>query len=65
MTSAKNNALSPAAVDLGLGDQLTQQLADQEMERKKKIMGGAGRQSMPAMYGDSTMGLAVMNLYGS
>lgn len=64
MTSAKNYALSPAAADLGLGEQLTQQLADQETERKKKLMGGAGKNALPAAYGDSTMSLAAMNLFG-
>lgn len=36
--SAKNFGLSPAAHDLGLGDQLVQQLQDQEEERKKKLL---------------------------
>lgn len=32
---------APASADLGLGDQITQQLADQEEERKKKMMGAS------------------------
>ena len=30
--------VSPAALDLGLGDSLRQQLAQQEEERKKKLL---------------------------
>lgn len=36
--SQKNLPLSPAAMDLGLGDQLTQQLQDLEAERQKKAL---------------------------
>lgn len=38
MLSEKNQMLSPAVADLGLGDQLTQQLEDQEAARKKKML---------------------------
>lgn len=38
MPAGKNFPLSPAAADLGLGDALTQQLADQEADRKKKVL---------------------------
>lgn len=38
MLSSKNMMLSPAATDLGLGDQLKSQLEAQEEERKKKLM---------------------------
>lgn len=42
--SAKNYPLSPAGADLGLnpdglGDNLTEQLEEQETERKKKLLG--------------------------
>jgi len=44
--SAKNYPLSPAGADLGLnadgfglGDSLTEQLDEQETERKKKLLG--------------------------
>lgn len=36
--SAKNMSLTPAAQDLGLGDQLNVQLEDQLAERKKKLL---------------------------
>lgn len=36
--SAKNFGLTPAAVDLGLGDQLKTQLDDQEEERKRALL---------------------------
>ena len=35
-TSAKNSIFSPAATDLGLGDQLNQQLQDETEEEKKR-----------------------------
>jgi len=39
MTSAKNAPLSPAATDLGLGDQLHQQLEDEtEEQRRRRLM---------------------------
>lgn len=38
MMAAKNFQLSPAGQDLGLGDQLKQQLDAQEIERKKKLL---------------------------
>lgn len=63
MNNPKNYAISSAAADLGLGDQLTQQLADQEDERKKKLM-TAGKGALPSAYGDGVMGLASMNLLG-
>lgn len=37
----KQLSLAPASADLGLGGQIHQQLADQEEERKKKLMGGS------------------------
>lgn len=55
----KNFAISAAGTDLGLGDMLTQQLQDQEMERKKKLMTQA-----PRNYGDSALGPAAMSLLG-
>lgn len=39
-TARKNLALTPATQDLGLGDQITQQLQDEEEERKKKLLKG-------------------------
>lgn len=43
-TSAKNLPLSPAGADLGLnagglGEDMTQQLQEQETQRKKKLLG--------------------------
>lgn len=42
MVSAKNLMLSPAAADLGLGDQLQQQVADTIEERRKKLLKKTG-----------------------
>ena len=39
----KNYAMNPAVSDLGLGDQLSQQLDDQEEERKKKLLQAVAR----------------------
>ena len=61
-SSVKNFGLSPASEDLGLGDQLTQQLADQvaQMKKRTQIPGAAA--------GSGTAGLAtgnaVMDLLG-
>jgi len=41
--NAKNISLSPAASDLGLGDQLKTQLDLEEEERKKKLLQAAGK----------------------
>ena len=41
MMARKQLSLAPASADLGLGDQITQQLSDQEEERKKKMMGAS------------------------
>lgn len=38
MLSSKNMMLSPAAADLGLGDQLKMQLDDEDAQRKKKML---------------------------
>lgn len=40
--SAKNALSSPALSDLGLGDQVAQQLQDQLAERQKKALTAAG-----------------------
>jgi hypothetical protein len=50
----KNFALSPAATDLGLGDLITQQLEDEEAERKKKALQAA---QQPQALGPATMSL--------
>lgn len=56
MASAKNFALSPGAQDLGLGDQLKQQLDDAEEERRKKLMQQANQlQGGPLMMGTQTL----------
>lgn len=54
-TSAKNLMLSPAASDLGLGDQLNQQLED-DLEKRKKDALKAGQMSI--------MSPAVLSLFG-
>lgn len=43
----KNLSLSPAAADLGLGDQLTQQLQDQLAERRKRSLAAAQTPGSP------------------
>jgi len=62
-SSAKNFGLSPAANDLGLGDQLSQQLQDMNDERKKKALNAGG--IVPDLSGgSSTMSSpAVQALY--
>ena len=56
MASAKNISLSPAASDLGLGDQLKQQLDDEEEARKKKMLQQAS--------GLTGLGMGTMSLFG-
>lgn len=41
--------LSPAAMDLGLGGDLRQQLLDEEMQKKKKLLAQAQAMSSGAM----------------
>lgn len=41
MASGKNMPLSPAVSDLGLGDQLVQQVQDDDEERKRKLLAQA------------------------
>lgn len=53
----KNFSLSPAASDLGLGDMITQQLEDEEAERKKK--------ALQATQNPQTLGPATMSLFSS
>ena len=41
--AGKNLPLSPAATDLGLGDQLVNQMQDEVLQRRKqKLLGGPG-----------------------
>lgn len=63
MLNRKNAALSPAISDLGLGDQLKQQMEDQdEIIRKKKLMAAAN--GNPAQYGDAGLPPATAALFG-
>lgn len=58
MVSSKNFGLSPAAVDLGLGDALRFQLEDAELERKKKLLAEQRAQKMSGgAYGPATQSL--------
>lgn len=59
MPSALGLQFSPAAFDLGLGDQLKGQLSDTEAERKKKLLAQQKAQSMldGSMYGPATQAL--------
>ena len=59
--STKNIALG-ASGDLGLAQQLQQQVDDQlEEQRKKKQL---QQQQQPGQYGDRTLNPATMSLYG-
>lgn len=64
--NAKNFALSPAAGDLGLsggmGQLLTDQLHDEEEQRKKRLLQMAKQDQNPGIFGDGTMGNAAMSL---
>jgi hypothetical protein len=55
--SQKNQVLSFAAQDLGLGDQLQSQVEDQVLQRKKKL----AALDQPASLG---MSPSVMSLFG-
>lgn len=57
----KNLGLSPAVSDLGLGDQLVQQMQDLTAERRKKM---DPTQDAMAQSGASMMSPAVMALLG-
>lgn len=52
MVAAKNFSTTAAAQDLGLGDQLKQQLDDAEEERKRKLLSGTGGQG--GLLGEAT-----------
>jgi hypothetical protein len=49
MRQSKPVALSPAAMDLGLGGDLRQQLLDEEMQKKKKLLAQAQAMSSGAL----------------
>ena len=57
----KNMAFSPAAQTLGLGDEISQQLADAEEERKRKALAMQGMQQQMAL-GQGLTGQASMDL---
>ena len=60
----KNFSLSPAGADLGLSEQLGQQLdgmLTDEEERRKKLK--EGQSNDPAKFGDSVMGPAALSLF--
>ncbi len=61
MLSSKNTMLSPAAADLGLGDQLKTQLEDAEEERKKKLL---AQQRAAQMQHAGGLNPGTMSLYG-
>lgn len=58
MRSAKN-VMSPATIDLGLGGDLRQQLADAEEEKKKKLL----RQAQAMQRSANPLGPATSSLY--
>lgn len=60
MPALKAAPLSPAVVDLGMGDAVRQQLMDSEEERKKKLR----RQARDLQIGGG-MGQAAQQLLGS
>ena len=60
--SQKNLSLSPAVSDLGLGDNLTQQLQNKlEEERKKK----QGQMTPDAQQNGMVMNPAVLSIFGT
>lgn len=54
------NLMTPASMDLGLGDGLRQQLLDAEEERKKKLL----QQAKLTGAGAPPLGGAVQSLFG-
>jgi hypothetical protein len=55
MTSGKNMALSSAATDLGLGDEVKAQLQADDDERKKKLLQASGKgQALGGLIGQPT-----------
>jgi len=63
MNSLKNIGLS-AAGDLGLGQALMDQVDEAEEERKKKLLQQANQSQRPGQFGDASMSLAAMQLFG-
>jgi hypothetical protein len=61
--SMKNIGLS-AAGDLGLGQQLQEQVDAAEEERKKKLLQQSQQSQNPGKFGDVTMSAAAMELFG-
>jgi hypothetical protein len=61
MPSAKNLPLSAAAADLGMGNQLYQELLDSEEERRKKLL----RQAQSVQMQQQPLGPATQTLFGS
>ncbi len=57
-------SLSPASLDLGLGDLLKDQLSDEEKERRKKLM-GSPQPGAPNILGDTVQQTATQLLFGS
>jgi hypothetical protein len=60
----KNFPLSPAATDLGLGDDLVNQVQSEVADRKKKLLNQGSATQSPGAYGASTISPAVMTLLG-
>lgn len=58
--------LSPAVLDLGLGDMLKEQMSDEEKERRRK-MAGAAQPGSPNILGDAdpVQMTATQMLFGS
>lgn len=61
MLSSKNAMLSTAAADLGLGDQLQNQVQNELAQRKKKLQQSAGLGMSSAMTG----GPATQSLFSA
>lgn len=59
MLSLKNEGLSLASTDLGLGDMLKLQADDQIAERKKKLLQAQGQPEMPGL------SPATLSLFGN
>lgn len=57
--SAKNFPITSSSTDLGLGDMTSNQLADDEEERKKKLL-----QMARTGFGDGGSSMSSMALFG-
>lgn len=62
--SMKNFSLTPAATDLGLGDQVQQQLED-ELAKRKKLSSSIGMSLNPALGSTAMQSLGLSTINGT